>query len=89
MEMIVDLSLFSEFFYSTFLRIDKFLFSSFNVKTSFADNTDQTIVYILAFILVCGLLGLLSSDRKERKINSKIYRQKYREYKVKDENRGC
>ena len=68
MEMIVDLSLFSEFFYSTFLRIDKFLFSSFNVKTSFADNTDQTIVYILAFILVCGLLGLLSSDRKERKI---------------------
>ena len=71
MEMIVDLSLFSEFFYSTFLRIDKFLFSSFNVKTSFADNTDQTIVYILAFILVCGLLGLLSSDRKERKISSK------------------
>ena len=68
MEMIVDLSFFSEFFYSTFLRIDKFLFSSFNVKTSFADNTDQTIVYILAFILVCGLLGLLSSDRKERKI---------------------
>ena len=68
MEMIVDLSLFSEFFYSTFLRIDKFLFSSLNVKTSFADNTDQTIVYILAFILVCGLLGLLSSDRKERKI---------------------
>lgn len=71
MEMIVDLSFFSEFFYSTFLRIDKFLFSSFNVKTSFADNTDQTIVYILAFILVCGLLGLLSSDRKERKISSK------------------
>ena len=71
MEMIVDLSLLSEFFYSTFLRIDKFLFSSFNVKTSFADNTDQTIVYILAFILVCGLLGLLSSDRKERKISSK------------------
>ena len=71
MEMIVDLYLFSEFFYSTFLRIDKFLFSSFNVKTSFADNTDQTIVYILAFILVCGLLGLLSSDRKERKISSK------------------
>ena len=68
MEMIVDLSLLSEFFYSTFLRIDKFLFSSLNVKTSFADNTDQTIVYILAFILVCGLLGLLSSDRKERKI---------------------
>ena len=68
MEMIVDLSFFSEFFYSTFLRIDKFLFSSFNVKTSFADNTDQTIVYVLAFILVCGLLGLLSSDRKERKI---------------------
>ena len=67
MEMMVDLSLFSEFFYSTFLRIDQFLFSSFNVKTSFADNTDQTIVYILAFILVCGLLGLLSSDRKERK----------------------
>ena len=64
----VDLSLFSEFFYSTFLSIDQFLFSSFNVKTSFADNTDQTIVYILAFILVCGLLGLLSSDRKERKI---------------------
>ena len=64
----VDLSLFSEFFYSTFLKIDQFLFSSFNVKTSFADNTDQTIVYILAFILVCGLLGLLSSDRKERKI---------------------
>ena len=63
----VDLSLFSEFFYSTFLSIDQFLFSSFNVKTSFADNTDQTIVYILAFILVCGLLGLLSSDRKERK----------------------
>ena len=71
MEMIVDLSLFSEFFYSTFLKIDQFLFSSFNVKTSFADNTDQTIVYILAFILVCGLLGLLSSDRKERKINPK------------------
>ena len=71
MEMIVDLSFFSEFFYSTFLGIDKFLFSSFNVKTSFADNTDQTIVYILAFILVCGLLGLLSSDRKERKISSK------------------
>ena len=69
--MIVDLSLFSEFFYSTFSRIDKFLFSSFNVKTSFADNTDQTIVYILAFILVCGLLGLLSSDRKEGKIISK------------------
>ena len=68
MEMMVDLSLFSEFFYSTFLSIDQFLFSSFNVKTSFADNTDQTIVYILAFILVCGLLGLLSSDRKERKI---------------------
>jgi len=67
MEMMVDLSLFSEFFYSTFLSIDQFLFSSFNVKTSFADNTDQTIVYILAFILVCGLLGLLSSDRKERK----------------------
>ena len=64
----VDLSLFSEFFYSTFLTIDQFLFSSFNVKTSFADNTDQTIVYISAFILVCGLLGLLSSDRKERKI---------------------
>ena len=71
MEMIVDLSLFSEFFYSTFSRIDEFLFSSFNVNTSFADNTDQTIVYILAFILVCGLLGLLSSDRKERKISSK------------------
>ncbi len=71
MEMIVDLSLFSEFFYSTFLKIDQFLFSSFNVKTSFADNTDQTIVYILAFILVCGLLGLLSSDKKERKINPK------------------
>ena len=67
----VDLSLFSEFFYSTFLRIDQFLFSSFNVKTSFADNTDQTIVYISAFILVCGLLGLLSSDRKDRKITSK------------------
>ena len=67
----MDLSLFSEFFYSTFLKIDQFLFSSFNVKTSFADNTDQTIVYILAFILVCGLLGLLSSDRKERKINPK------------------
>ena len=66
MEIIVDLSLFSEFFYSTFLEIDQFLFSSFKVKTSFADNTDQTIVYILAFILVCGLLGLLSSDRKER-----------------------
>ena len=82
MEMIVDLSFFSEFFYSTFLRIDQFLFSSFNVKTSFADNTDQTIVYILAFILVCGLLGLLSSDRKERKISPKSYRQKYREYKV-------
>ena len=71
MEMIVDLSLFSEFFYSTFLKLDKFLFSSFNVKTSFADNTDQTIVYISAFILVCGLLGLLSSDRKDRKITSK------------------
>ena len=71
MEMILDLSLLSEFFYSTFLKIDQFLFSSFNVKTSFADNTDQTIVYILAFILVCGLLGLLSSDRKERKINQK------------------
>ena len=68
MEMIVDLSLFSEFFYSTFLSIDQFLFSSFNVKTSFADNTDQTIVYILAFILVCGLLVVLSSDRKKRKI---------------------
>ena len=69
--MIVDLSLFSEFFYSTFFKIDQFLFSSFNVKTSFADNTDKTIVYILAFILVCGLLGLLSSVRKERKINPK------------------
>ena len=68
MEMIVDLSLLSGFFYSSFLRIDQFLFSSFNVKTSFADNTDQTIVYILAFILVCGLLGLLSLERKERKI---------------------
>ncbi len=68
MEMMVDLSLFSEFFYSTFLRIDQFLFYNFNVETSFADNTDQTIVYILAFILVCGLLGVISSDRKKRKI---------------------
>ncbi|MDC3013998.1 hypothetical protein OA085_00705 [Alphaproteobacteria bacterium] len=64
----MDLTLFSEFFYSTFLRIDKYLFSSFNVDTSFADNTDQTIVYILAFILVGGLLVLLLSGRKERKI---------------------
>ena len=66
--MMLDLSLFSEFFYSTFLRIDQFFFYNFNVETSFADNTDQTIVYILAFILVCGLLVVLSSDRKKRKI---------------------
>jgi len=71
MEMIVNLSLVSEFFYSLFLRIDQFLFSSFKVKTSFSDNVDQTIVYVLALSLVCGLLGLLRPDRKERKIITK------------------
>ena len=67
METFLNLSLIPEFFTVIFSKLDTFLLANFQVETSFAENTEQTIVYIFTVLIICVLFALITSDSHQRR----------------------
>ncbi len=63
----MNLSLIPEFFTVIFSKFDTFLLANFQVETSFAENTEQTIVYIFTVLIICVLFTLITSDSHQRR----------------------
>ena len=67
MEIFLNLSLIPEFFTVIFSKFDAFLLANFQAETSFAENTEQTIVYISTVLIICVLFTLITSDSHQRR----------------------
>ncbi len=67
MEILVELYSISDFFTSILLKIDKFFIIRFQFNTSFAENKEQSIVYVAVIVLICGLFSLLLLDNRKRR----------------------
>ena len=83
MEILVNFSLISEYFTSILFSIDQFLISSFQINTSFASNTDQTIVYILVLFIGCGLFILFRTENNKRTKRSEFLEKSIETTKLK------